>query len=323
VTDELPAGWTTRRSTLDDVAAILAVVHASDIAAIGEPDFSSEEVVEILTAPNHDMERDSWLALDGAGRIVGWAYLDNNLRSERDIIEAYVHPEYGRPAQAHLLGLAMARVAERAGEFGYPQLTARAGAIAAETHYVELLRRAGFEFIKRYARMQRTLTGQERPPDLPAGIAIRPVRHDDDAEMRTFHRILETAFSDLPDYLPFDYDAYRERLAAMPRITWDEWFIAEVDGVPAGILQSADQSLEMNEGWVKNLAVAKEFRGRGVGALLLRTAFAAYAGKGRVSAGLGVDMTNPTGAYLLYESVGMRAAYEADIYERTIAAAPA
>ena len=35
MTADLPAGWTTRRPTLDDVPAILAVVHASDIAAVG------------------------------------------------------------------------------------------------------------------------------------------------------------------------------------------------------------------------------------------------------------------------------------------------
>ena len=122
-------------------------------------------------------------------------------------------------------------------------MTARAGAIASETHYIGLLRAAGFEFVKRYARMQRDADRRrDSRPSLPAGITIRNVRHDDDAEMRTFHRILETAFADLPDYLPFDYDTYRERLAALPSITWDEWFIAEVDGVPAAILQSADQS---------------------------------------------------------------------------------
>ncbi len=101
--------------------------------------------------------------------------------------------------------------------------------------------------------------------------------------------------------------------------------MAEVDGVAAGILQSADQSVEQNEGWVKNLGVAKEFRGRGLGRLLLQTAFATYAAKGRTSAGLGVDLTNPTGAYRLYESVGMRRLYEIDTYERPAlpSAAPA
>jgi hypothetical protein len=40
--------------------------------------------------------------------------------------------------------------------------------------------------------------------------------------------------------------------------------------------------------------------------------------KGRDAAGLGVDLTNPTGAYRLYESLGMYPVYETDIYERTV-----
>ena len=41
-----------------------------------------------------------------------------------------------------------------------------------------------------------------------------------------------------------------------------------------------------------------------------------YLANGRVSAGLGVDLANPTEAIRLYTGVGMRAAYQANIYER-------
>jgi ribosomal protein S18 acetylase RimI-like enzyme len=316
VTADLPAGWTTRRPTLEDAREILAVVHASDIACVGEPDFTTEEIVEIFSAPGHDPQRDSWLALNATGRVMGWAYLDNPTRSTRDLFDVYVHPDGGQPAQAHLLDLVLARIPERAKQFGHPRVTARAGVIASETEYVALLQTAGFQFIKRYARMQITFTGAVRLPEVPSGVTIRTVRHEDDAEMRTFYGILKTAFDDLPDSVSGGYDDYRARLAALPSITWSEWFIADVGGVPAGILQSADQSGEQNEGWVKYLGVAKEFRGQGLGRLLLQTAFATYAARGRTGAGLGVDLTNPTGAYGLYESVGMSPAYESDVYER-------
>ena len=78
-------------------------MHASDIAAVGEADFTTEEVVEILTAPNHDRERDSWVALDPEGRIVGWAYIDNPMKVARENFDAYVHPTDGREAHAVLL----------------------------------------------------------------------------------------------------------------------------------------------------------------------------------------------------------------------------
>ena len=203
MTTELPAGWMIRRPTLDDVPEILAVVHASDIAAVGEPDFTTEEVVEILAAPNHDPQRDSWVALDESGRIVGWAYIDNPSRGQRDNFDAYVHPERGRPAQPHLLDLVLGRIAERASEFGYPYLTARGGAIATEERYVGAAAVGGL-------RVRQAVRPDAPGPDrrtsrrrrCPTGITIRPVRHDDDAEMRAFHRVLDTAFRDTPDYQP-------------------------------------------------------------------------------------------------------------------------
>jgi ribosomal protein S18 acetylase RimI-like enzyme len=169
--------------------------------------------------------------------------------------------------------------------------------------------------------MRRELTGDEQPPVLPPGVAIRALRHDDEADMRAFHRIMETAFADTPDYIPHTYESWRQWIAGFATTSWDEWYVAEVGREPAGALQSSDQAVEQDEGWVKNLAVLPRFRKRGVGGALLATAFAAYAAKGRRFAGLGVDMTNPTGAYRLYTAAGMAPAYEAEMYERTVTAA--
>jgi ribosomal protein S18 acetylase RimI-like enzyme len=316
----LPGGWSVRPPTLQDVPAILAVVHASDIAAVGEADFTADEVVEILTAPNHDMSLDSWVVVDAAGCVVGWAYIENAMDRPRENFDAYVDPHRGKPAHPVLVDLVLARVARRARLAGVPSRVLRGGAIASEEQYVALLRAAGFAFVKRYARMRRALTADEPAPEPVPGVTVRPVRPDDDADLRAFHEVLDVAFRDTPDYEPSTYEVYRRRVDALPRIDWDEWFVAQVDGVVAAILQSSGQVAEDNEGWVKNLAVRREYRGGGLGRLLLRTAFHVYAGKGRQAAGLGVDMTNPTGAYRLYESVGMVPVYEADIYERTVAA---
>jgi len=317
----LPAGWSVRPPTLADTSAILAVVHASDVASVGEADFTTDEVVEILTAPNHDMRHDSWVVTDATDAIVGWAYIDNALGAPRENFDAYVDPGRGAPAHPVLLDLVLARVARRASLAGVPSLLLRGGAIASERPYIELLKSAGFAFSKRYARMRRALDAAEPAPVPPAGVTVRPVRPDDEAELRAFHEVLDVAFRDTPDYQPSSYEAYRARIAVLPGIDWDEWFVARVDGVVAAILQSSTQTAEENEGWVKYLAVRREYRGRGLGRLLLGAAFHTYAGKGRRAAGLGVDLTNPTGAYRLYESVGMTAVYEADIYERVVTAA--
>lgn len=318
-----PPGWTTRRPTLDDVPEILALVHASDIAAVGQPDFSPDDVREALAgSPYVEAERDSLLAYAPDGTLAGWTYVENDNGGDRDFVEVYTHPEIGRPAQVPLLALTLARVAERARELGHATMTVRAGAVPTEKPYIGVLLDAGFAFVKRYARMQRSLAGvPAQPPPAPDGIAIRAVDPDDDADLRLFHRILDTAFRDTPDYQPRTYEQWREWVDGQSSVAWDEWLVASDRGTPAGVLQSSNQALDDNEGWVRMLAVAREHRRRGIGEALLRRAFARYAAKGRAKAGLGVDLANPTEAARLYRAVGMTPVYEADIYERAITAA--
>ncbi|MEU4779794.1 GNAT family N-acetyltransferase [Micromonospora sp. NPDC023633] len=316
----LPAGWHARRPTLDDVPAILAVVHAADTFAIGHPDFAADDVRDALTAPNVDPERDSWVVTDPDGTLVAWAILDNPTGAGREFVDVFVDPDRGASVRAPLLARQVERVAGRAAERGLPALTVRCPAYPPERRWVEELVAAGFGFVKRYQVMSRSLAGVPgEPPPTPPGVTVRPLRPGDESELRDFHRVFDTAFRDTPDYEPLAYDRWRARIAA--DTAWDEWFVAEVDGRPAGVLQSSDQALDRNEGWVKNLAVLPAQRRRGVGAALLSHAFARYAAKGRESAGLGVDLANPTAPLSLYLSVGLREVRRVDMYELVVPAA--
>ncbi len=314
---ELPEGWRTRRPTLDDVPEILRLCHASDIAAVGEPDFTAEDVREGLTGPHTDPARDCWLALDPAGEIVGWAYPNNATGRDRDFIEVYVWPERGVPALRPLLALMLERVTQRGREFGHDPYTVRAGAIPSERAWISALTDAGFAFLKQHARMTMALDLAMTVPEPPPGVVVRPVRADDEAELRRFHATIEEAFRD-SDHPATDYATWQARVASEPSVAWDEWFVGEVDGEWAGVLQSSDTSVEDNGAWVRALAVLRPYRRRGVGAALLHRAFAAYAAKGRATAGLGVDLANPTQAARLYRAVGMHPLYEANIYQRTV-----
>ncbi|WP_433827292.1 GNAT family N-acetyltransferase [Actinoplanes sp. CA-015351] len=317
---ELPDGWVLRRPTLGDAGAILAMVHASDVAAVGEPDFTLDEVHEELTGPHTDMSRDSWLAIEPGGSVAGWAYPRNPTGKARDFVEVYVHPETGLPAQRPLLRLLMARTAERAAELGHEVYTVRAAAIPSEIAYIAALADAGFVFVKQHARMQMPLAGvpHEAPPP-PPGVVVRPVRAGDEGEMRRFHGVVEEAFRDSDHRAP-GFEDWREQFLAESGVDFGEWFVAEVDGVLAGALQSGGSGGDdaNDEGWVKSLAVLRAYRRRGVGEALLRRAFAAYAAGGRTKAGLGVDLANPTDAASLYRKAGMTALYRANIYETTL-----
>jgi mycothiol synthase len=314
----LPAGWITRHPTFDDIPELLKMTHASDIAAVGEPDFTPDDVREALTSPNTDMSVDSWIVLDADGDIVGWAYPDNTTGGAREFIEVYVWPERGIPALRPLLALMLQRVAERAVQFGHDPYTVRAGAVPAETAWIQTLTDAGFVFLKQHARMQMSLRGvSPTAPQPPAGVTVRSIDAADQDELRTLHGVIEEAFRD-SDHPADPFPTWLGRVRAEPSRSWDEWFVAEADGRIVGVLQSSDGGGEDDEGWVRNLGVLRAYRKRGVGEALLRRAFAVYAAKGRRWAGLGVDMANPTAAARLYRAVGMHPKYEANIYQRTV-----
>lgn len=267
------------------------------------------------------MSRDSWLAFDADGRIAGWAYPRNPTGQARDLLEVYVWPERGLPAQRPLLELMLARMAERAAELGHDPYAVRAAALPTEERYIELLTAAGFTFLKQHARMRMALDGvSPEAPEPPAGVTIRPVRPDDEAEMRRFHAVIEEAFLD-SDHPSAGYADWRRQFEAETTVSFDEWFVAEADGELAGVLQSADPDEGTNEAWVRSLAVLRSYRKRGLGEALLRRAFAVYAAKGRPLVGLGVDMANPTEAARLYRKVGMTPLYRANVYQTTVKAA--
>jgi ribosomal protein S18 acetylase RimI-like enzyme len=316
----LPEGWTIRRPKLDDATEILALVHACDIASIGEPDYTLDEVREMLTEPNTDMARDCWLVLDDEGRVVGWAYPRNANGGDRDFADVYTWPERGRPALRPLLALLMGRMSERAAEFGHDPYEVRAGAIPTESDLIDALTEAGFVFLKQHARMQMSLDGVPlTAPEPPPGVTVREVRGEDEDDMRAVHAVIFQAFADT-DHSGNDYDSWRVQLTNEKSLSFDEWFVAEADGRVVGALQSSDAGLDDNEGWVKRLGVLRPYRKRGVGEALLRRAFVAYAGKGRTKAGLGVDLANPTQAARLYYAVGMTPQYRANIYRTYVPA---
>lgn len=90
---------------------------------------------------------------------------------------------------------------------------------------------------------------------------------------------------------------------------------ARVAGEPAGALIGRQMT---GQGWVQGLGVRAAYRGRGLGRLLLQSAFAAFHRLGYPEVALSVDTENPTGAVRLCESVGMRSALSLLCWEREL-----
>jgi ribosomal protein S18 acetylase RimI-like enzyme len=143
------------------------------------------------------------------------------------------------------------------------------------------------------------LDAEPSAPVLPAGHAIRSTVPGRDE--RAAFDLIERAFSEFPERPPRPFDDWAATELGRPGFAPDLLALAvRGDDVVGAVLVTFDEG----EGFVEQLAVAREHRGRGLARALLQQAFGVTWRRGGRTCGLATD--SRTGARRLYEHVGMR-----------------
>ena len=343
VTATLPPGLRWRRPTTADAVPILALVHACEQRVAGQLTATLPEVAADLVAPGVDNERGGWLVTDaatdppateaaesGGETVVGWCWTRLDGAADSVFVDAYSQ-------DGHILrwlveqGTGYAR--QLATQAGRP-LTVAAGSYATDTTYATVLEHSGLAVVRSFWHLRMALhpdeavfettaptragpgtgTGSDAVTGLtgsaatpaPAGLRIRTVDDTDPADLALLHGLYEESFADHWDHTARDFASWRRRIDASAGRDPSQWWVAEIDAAPAGLLIASDARAERGETHIATLGVLPGRRGQGVGTALLRHAFADAARRGRTHVSLEVDSGNATGATRLYESVGMR-----------------
>lgn len=323
---DLPPGHTWRRITLADVPAAARLVAAYDLAHTGESVGAQADIAADLASSEIDLATGSWLVLDADGSpcALGAAFVD--VTGREVYVDAYVLPdgEHAAALARWVVGRAVTQAAVEAAAAGGDGWTAGAGCHRADAVIAAALRGAGMRRARTFLRY-RADHDPAAPPaqaDPGPGAVVRRVRTEGEAgrldDLRALHRVLDTAFLDHYHPQARSYEEWLTYQREASGYAPDQWWLAEVDGAPAGGLVGSDRLADDNRGFIRSLGVLREFRGRGLAKALLRTAFADDIARGRTATELGVDSESPTGATHLYASVGMRPAHPIDYFERVL-----
>ncbi|MER7764231.1 GNAT family N-acetyltransferase [Streptomyces sp. NPDC097619] len=304
---------TVRPAGPTDAPEICALLNAVDVLEIGRPETDLHEVEADLLHPETDLARDSWLAFEG-GRLVAYAVLWCDGDPERIDADHYVLPEH-QDAGERLLALLEARALERAREGGAARAVVHLNLNTAPTLDTGRLAARGWGRVRLHQVMTRPLSRTaDVLPEPPAGLTLRNCHEE--ADRRRAHALVEETFAEHFDHTPRGYEQWLADLDG-DRLDWSLVWIAALDGHgDAAVVITRDDRSTM--GWIRNLGVRKELRGRGVAGYLLRHAFAVYADRGRDTIGLGVDTENASGALGLYEAHGMTLYFAVDTWEVTL-----
>jgi ribosomal protein S18 acetylase RimI-like enzyme len=263
-----------RQGTSEDFDAVYALVET--------PGSSPEFLRARWDVPSFDPERHLWIAGEnGEAAAFGALYAPDEAVARGDA--------------AHIPAL-LGRIEAQARAEGFPKLVfvIPDWDERAWRAYVD----AGFQIKTKVLKMEIALGASRAPVAFPEGVTVRTYR-DEDA--RAVQALLHEAYTSWnASETPMAHEDWLAWMTGTSSFDHSFWWLAEADGELAGVC------LTWVEGWIKDLAVAAEWRGRGLGKALLLHALAEHQARGTEIVGLKVDAVNPTGAPELYERVGFR-----------------
>jgi mycothiol synthase len=317
VSDRLAPGYFVPHPHAGEDSAVHAVIEASEIAEFGE---SQGFAIADLEADwqRLDLERDAWVAISPDGALASYGSAQDRGHVRIDV-EIYVHPAH----VGHGIGTTLVRLAEtRAREH---VLLAPPGERAVIHNWINalnadarsLLEREGYLPVRYFFRMELELNQEPAPASWPEGIIVRSAEAG--ADLRPFYLTTEEAMADHWGHVDVPFEEWRERRTGQ-QFDPGLWFLVLDGGEPAGV---ALCRISDGIGWIDTLAVGRPWRGRGLGAALLRHAFRNFYQGGIRRVALGVDAKNPTGATRLYEREGMRVTQQYATYGKELRAGTA
>lgn len=280
-----------RAPTDADAEPAANLVIAVDLAEVGEPDYSVEDLRDEWTETGFDRDRDAIAVEDDGGAMIGYAHFRGG-----DLL-AVVDPQ----REGEGVGTAILQWAEqRARERGDTQLRQGVGDQGASSR--ALLQAHGYEVVRSYYRLERAVRpDDEEPPGL------RPLTREDAPAVYALH---EAAFSARPDYTHRTEERWTQREFGVHSLALDLSRVTE-----HGF--AITRRWEVNSAYVNLIAVHPEHQGQGLGGALLRAVFAAAGQAGIDRVFLNVASDNPNALHV-YERVGMTQAWRIDDYHKAL-----
>ena len=303
-----PGDLRVRPATGNDLEDVVALCRRCDVADLGAPDTETGDIQAAWRRPGFDLSRDTVLVVTNAGELVGYGDVFDGR-------EAFgmVDPGWrGRGIGAWLLRRIERMARERRSDPARDP-TLEVSAPHDDRAFRELAEREGYRRGRSSWVMRLDMTEPPTAPAWPEGVALRPFVREADAP--AVHRLVQDAFADIGNQPARSFEFWER--TELDRDDFDPslWFLAVADGELVGANLCFAGS---TGGFVAQLAVRRDRRGRGLGLALLRHGFAELYRRGERQVWLYVDTENRTGATRLYERAGMRVEHRFDFWVKRL-----
>lgn len=279
-------GFDTRPLTLDDAAAVQALIAAEELVDLGSVEMTLEDVVADWQRPSYDIASSTIGVLDG-DELVAYGDLSGPGTAYAAVLPSY----QGRGIGTAIAGWLQATARER----GYAAIGAQTPDGSAADRLM-----ADLGYTARW-----TAWDLELPPGavvaarpLPAGFTLRDAGPADHVAVWT---LVEDAFLEWSDRSRSSLADFGARVWLRPG--FEPWHLRLLASPAGELVGAVHVFLAGDAGYVARVAVRPDHRGRGLAPPLLVDAFALARSHGAQRCYLSTDTR--AGARGLYEKVGM------------------
>lgn len=324
---QLPAGLTARPMRLEDAAQVAVLINA-EFALIGvTTHYTAEGVRKQWESPGEDIERNRLAIVDASDAVVAYAVIEpNGANPVQTWVNQTVAPDYRDQGIEPVLFAWLESRGETLVERCLPGARV---VLNSSTNEKNTYRRRWFETqddwreIRRFYRMRIDMDTLPDEVPLPDGFHYRTFR--DDEHFVASVEVQNIAFRDHFGSVELPLaDEVRDRLYYFrsdpnfdPELLFD--VVETATDRVAGILWIVPvYPPEPDFAYVDEVAVLREFRGRGIAYAMLTHSLRTLYTKGRPRTVLFVDSDSPTGALRLYEKAGMYVEHIIVRYEKVL-----
>lgn len=317
--------FVTRPGTMDDLDAYLELWNLVARQVLGRDDYTRHEVLMGWKATDWSPETHAHLVLTQTGQLVGFVDVtDDQVAYGVSRLNLVVHPDYEQtPVGAYLVEWAEARIKPLLATVPPEQsVMLRSMVRQGTTQAEQILAHGGFKIVRHFLRMGFEFDESPAPALWPAGAYIRPfvAGEDDHAVYSCIRAAFVSGWGRVS--VPFD-----DGLRSWRQWNWEQpgieaWMLPVVVNDAGEVIATANCSAVVGDmpgyGWLGNLAVLPEYRGRGIAQAILQHCLGEFYTHEFKGLALGVDAENETGAVRLYEKVGMQAVMRFDMWAKTL-----
>jgi len=267
---------------------------------------------EYLQRPLYNPEKDLFIA-EASGRIVGFLNITPELVTRRVLLDCLVHPEHRRKGLAKRL---LEEAARRAREL--KATTIHVSVLEENRAARETLSRLGFSAVRQFLEMSLPLSESKLPETPSDELALRQLRRGEEEMLAS---VQNRCFADTWGFNPNTPEEIAYALSLSSASAEDVIFIYDAER-PVGYCWtriSCETSAEAGgkKGRILMLGVDPDYRGRGIGRLVLGAGLAYLKNKRVGLAELTVDSENQV-ACSLYTSAGFEVKTYSFYYEKQI-----